>query len=359
MKLTKLQLENFRSYNKYLFEFEDDKNCTIIVGPNGRGKTNLLEAIHVLSLGKSFRTIYQDDLVNWDQEYMRCNAGLKRDNEEIQLEVFYSSLPLKKKNFKKNGVNLRNSEYIGNLLTVLFHPEDLNMLYLSPSLRRRYLDTILCQTDKKYLNALSKYKKVLKQRNALLHKIRETRFERGDISRLLEDLEAWDCEFLEFGSYISQKRTEFIDFILSDLEKTYQKISDSLDTINIKYDKHPFTYKELNKRRDKDIYRAESSCGPHRDDLKFFLNGKEISGSASRGEFRTLLLAIKLGEITYIKEKTGQNPVLLLDDVFSELDSQRQKQLLKAIKGCQTIITTTDVNELGQLTEESTIILID
>ena len=197
MKLVKLQLENFRNYNKYLFEFDVDKDCTIFVGPNGKGKTNLLEAIHVLSLGKSFRTSSQDDLINWGQSFMRCKADLEINDEAVEVEVFYANQPLKKKNFKKNGVNLRNTEYLGNLLTVLFHPEDLNMLYLSPSLRRRYLDTILCQTDKKYMNALSKYKKVLKQRNALLHKIRETRFERGDITRLLQDLDAWDSEFLE------------------------------------------------------------------------------------------------------------------------------------------------------------------
>lgn len=132
MKLVKLQLENFRNYNKYLFEFDVDKDCTIFVGPNGKGKTNLLEAIHVLSLGKSFRTSSQDDLINWGQSFMRCKADLEINDEAVEVEVFYANQPLKKKNFKKNGVNLRNTEYLGNLLTVLFHPEDLNMLYLSP-----------------------------------------------------------------------------------------------------------------------------------------------------------------------------------------------------------------------------------
>lgn len=361
MKLAKLQLENFRNYSSYLHEFAPDKDCTIIVGPNGKGKTNLLEAIYVLSLGKSFRALFQDDLINWDNAYMRCHCSIKRDNESLDLEVFYSNAPIRRKNFKRNGVSMKNSEYLGNLLTVLFHPEDLNMLYLSPSLRRRYLDIVLCQTDKKYLYALFKYKKVLKQRNALLHKIRETRFKGVDIKNLLADLDAWNTEFIEFADVIIQKRTKFIQLLADQIEKAYRSISGQNENISIEYQNNlqqPYQ-DELLSRRDKDIYRAESSAGPHRDDLKFCINGKEIASSASRGEFRTLLLAIKLGEIEYIKAKTGQNPVLLLDDVFSELDIERRKQLLNAIKGCQTIITTTDIGELAEIAQHSTCIEID
>lgn len=361
MKLSKLQLENFRNYENYTYEFPSDKNCTLIVGENGRGKTNLLEAIHILSLGKSFRATVQDELVKWTNSYLRCRGEISFDDEATELEVFYELEPMKKKNFKRNGVSMKNSEYIGSFLTVLFHPEDLNMLYLSPSLRRRYLDSVLCQTDKKYLEALMEYKKVLKQRNALLNEIREASFEGRKTDKLEENLSAWDLEFLEFADVIIKKRTDFIETLEGEIESAYRAISGGEESLKIKYErglKHP-EEENLKNARKRDIFKAESTRGPHRDDLKFYINGKEISSSASRGEFRTLLLAIKMGEISYIRNKTGKNPVLLLDDVFSELDEKRKKHLLDVIKGCQTIITTTDIDGIGEIVGASNLMQID
>ncbi len=360
MKLTKLQLENFRNYKKHIYEFALEKDLTVLVGPNGMGKTNFLEAIYVLSLGKSFRSLMQDNLIKWDDDFMRCKASVNDQDEEIDLEVFYSNKPKKQKNFKKNGVDLKNSEYLGNLLTVLFQPEDLNMLYLGPSLRRRYMNILLSQTDRKYLNALSKYKKVLKQRNALLHQIRESQFQEKNTDRLMEDLDAWNRELIEYGSVITKKRRELIQFLDKNIEKIYQSISDDNDKISVEYESkilkkssksniEELYEEELANCLKRDVFRAETTAGPHRDELKLFLNGKEISRIASRGEYRTILLAIKLAEIKYIKEKTGKNPILLLDDVFSELDRKRKNHLLKSIKGCQTIITTTDIENLGKL----------
>ena len=363
MKLKKLQLENFRNYSRYTYEFPEEKAFTVLVGANGKGKTNFLEAIYVLSLGKSFRTILQDDLIEWKYDYMRCQCETLTDGEKTSLEVFYTNYPRKQKSFKRNKVSLKNSEYLGNLITVLFHPEDLNMLYLSPSYRRRYLDILLSQTDKKYLNALTQYKKALKQRNALLHEIREKRFMSMQSTTLEKDLDAWDEELIEFGSQIIHKRIELIKFLNKKLEKIYRSISSAKESIKIEYknniapqekassqDKIKENYQqELFQRREKEIARAKTTIGPHRDDLIFYINDKEISGSASRGEFRTLLLALKLAEIKYIKSKTNKNPVLLLDDVFSELDRKRQTHLLESIKDCQTIITTTDSGNLEEL----------
>lgn len=356
MKLLKLQLENFRNYKTHTYEFPDERGFTVLVGENGKGKTNFLEAIYLLSLGRSFRTLHKEDLVKWDENYLRCTGEVETDGEITSLEVFYSCQP-KQRNFKKNSVNKKNSEYIGNLLTVLFHPEDLNMLYMSPSFRRRYMDTLLSQTDRNYLYALSQFKKIFKQRNALLHAIRDFRFKKKDTTNLEADLDVWDSQILKCGSEIIQKRIELTSFLNKNLTPLYQSISSNEEDLSIEYlskvkDKESYQEKLIQKR-EIDIITARSSVGPHLDDLKFCINGKEISSSASRGEFRTLLLAIKLAEIEFIREKTGKNPILLLDDVFSELDGKRQQQLLHAIKNCQTIITTTDTDSLGELAKES------
>ena len=379
MKLTNLKLENFRNYSKFNYDFPENKDLIVIVGPNGTGKTNFLEAIYLLSLGKSFRSSVHDDLVSWENEYLRCSASAQIDDEECKLEVFYSTAPTRRKNFKKNGVSLKNSEYLGNLLTVLFHPEDLNMLYLNPSLRRRYMDIVLSQTDKSYLIALSKYKKALKQRNVLLSQLRDAYFNKTQDSSqaaLQEDLTAWDEEIVTYGTPIISKRLEFTAFLNRHIEKIYSSISGEKERISIEYQATSIAKQKLEglpqdldvaavyaetlvARKKSDIFKAETSTGPHRDDLYFFINGKNICASASRGEFRTLLLALKLAEIEFIKEKTGENPILLLDDVFSELDHKRQIHLLKAIKDCQTIITTCDTSSLEELPENKVILDVE
>ncbi len=366
MKLTKLQLENFRNYKKYTYEFSNDKKTTVLVGENGKGKTNLLEAIYMLSLGRSFRTLHKDELLNWEMDYFRLNAEIETQDEPASLEVFYSNYPRQQRSFKRNGVKLKNSEYLGNLITVLFYPEDLNMLYQSPSYRRRYLDILLSQVDKKYLDALSNYKKVLKQRNSLLHEIRDKRFTyKANTVPLEENLTAWDTKLVEYGAKVIKKRTELVEYLSKNLQKIYREISDKKETITIKHKTNAAdapsddtgtmgtTFTEtLTKKRESDIRTAKTSIGPHRDDLIFYINDKELSTSASRGEVRTLLLAIKLAEIKFIKDKTSFTPVLLLDDVFSELDRSRQAHLIKAIKSCQTIISTTNQEYLEKLSSE-------
>lgn len=350
MKLVKLQIENFRNYPAYSYSFEADPAITVLVGNNGIGKTNFLEAIHVLSLGRSFRTGSKDDLVQWGKEYFRCKGEVVEDlSEDIsspdrtELEVFYSSFPARRRNFRFNGANTTYAKFLGNLITVLFHPEDLNMLYLSPTLRRDYLDTVLSQTDREYVVNLSNYQKVLKQRNSLLGQIREARFQGMSEEKLLLDLDVWDEELVRFGEPVVAKRKGFVDFIGTALSRHYGEISGENDAVRIEYQcnvLHDYAQAVLD-RRQIDLIQAKSTRGPHRDDLCFFINEKRIDGIASRGEFRTLLLAIKLAEIDYIKQVRGVYPLLLLDDVFSELDPARQKHLLSAISGCQTIITTT------------------
>lgn len=374
MKITKLQLENFRNYKSHAHNF--DKELTILVGPNAIGKTNFLEAVYMLSLGKSFRCDEHGDMVNWSHHHLRCTGEIQLEDERLKLEVFYSHQPLKKKNFKRNGVNLKNRDYLGNLITVLFQPEDLNMLYLSPALRRRYLDILLSQIDRSYLSDLLDCQHVLRQRNALLRSLREK-----EHPALFEDLEVWNDELIKFAIPLTEKRLQAVNFFNQNLPRHYSEIAGESSKIVIEYhsrilnqekssnsQKHSLQEPEssspqsseqsysktlqmsfkkaLTERQKLDIIRSHTSIGPHRDDLIFYLNDKEISKTASRGEYRTLLLALKLTEIEFIKEKTGKLPVLLLDDVFSELDRKRQTHLLKSIKGCQTIITTTDIENI-------------
>lgn len=352
MRITRLQLENFRSYNSYEYMFDENSNFTILIGPNGKGKTNFLESIYLISFGKSFRTSSHEDLISWENEFSRCKADIKVDEEKESLEVFCSILPKKTKNFKHNEIKLTHNQYFGKLLTVLFQPEDLNMLYLSPSLRRKYLNLILAQTDKRYLQNLSSYSKTLKQRNSLLYRIRENKFKGLDITTLLQDLDAWDTHFTTYAVPIIQKRLELISYLKERIQKIYQSISGKTERISIDYQSKVSTNDEdieqkfknqMENRRMREIFSAKTSFGPHLDDLIFYIDGREISKSASRGEFRTLLLSIKLAEIDYIKDITGQTPVLLLDDVFSELDEHRKSHFLKSIKDCQTIITSTDI----------------
>ena len=338
MQLKSIKLENFRNYKNLELELDLTKNLNLFIGDNAQGKTNFLEAITVLSLAKSFRIPKHDSLIMWDSEYARI-VGQVDDSE---LEFFVSVKPRKQKNLKKNGVNIQVKDFIGQLNIVLFHPEDLNILYLSPSLRRQYLNTILSQTDPIYFDALVQYNRLLKHRNKTLFLITEGRAKQ-------DELNVWDEKMAEYGSYIYQKRLELVQFFNKPCADNYNKIADSNEKITLSYTcsfKDPYTEKEdyldaLHENRESDISYQRTRKGIHRDDLEIYFNDHNVSNFASRGEMRTLIIALKLSEIEFIEAQTGHKPILLLDDVFSELDIKRQKFLLDAIQNYQSFITTT------------------
>lgn len=388
MKLTFLQLQNFRSYKN--LELKINSSPFVITGENGIGKTNILEAIHFLSTGKTFRSGDQDSLIQFGMDFFIVKGTIladaeknsKKNCEEVNLEVAYSNYPRKQKVFKVNDVVTPHSKYLGNLITVLFHPKDLNLLYMEPSLRRKYINLLLSQTDKFYLENLTAYTKLLKQRNALLEEISE-----GNVSQ--DELDIWDEKLAHEGANIILKRIEAISKLNKILQKNYQRISGGKEKVEMKYsctvtvegsaDKEKENSKESTKKseseseksesnseqsdskalhfiksaylkklllkRDKDIRYGMTSIGPHRDDIKFSLNGNPIEEFASRGESRTLLIALKISEISYIQTKTKTSPLLLLDDVFSELDENRQKFLLETLSSCQTVVTSVNIPE--------------
>ncbi len=375
MHLQKLTLEQFRNHQKFELEFKPTEPVTYIVGENAQGKTNILESIYILALIKSFRTNNHEDLIQWGTEFGRvkgffvpdtdvnehaANSFSSSQNQPLELEIFLGRPPHPGKVHKKNGVKISAANFIGSFQVVFFHPEDLNMLYLGPDLRRRYLDILNLQISKKYYQALRAYRRILKQRNSLLHQLKN-----GYAKP--EDVQIWDEQLIENGSIIIQERAKSIDFFNQNLEQKYQQISQGNEKITAKYHHSLGDYfslssdenaaqilslasldqikdafeKALKKAKNKDFQSEHTSVGPHRDDLEFYLNGMPLARHASRGEYRSLLLSLKLLEIEFYQQKSGQKPLLLLDDVFSELDSSRQKMLLEAIRTHQTIITAT------------------
>lgn len=366
MKLKNLILEQFRNYRNLELDFDPEEPMTYIVGPNAQGKTNILESIYLLALTKSFRTARQQDMIGWEHEFARVRGIFDADPEPesqktLELEAFLGKPPQPQKSFKKNGVKTGAANFIGNCQVVFFHPEDLNMLYLGPDLRRAYLNVMNVQVNRKYFSALRSYHKVLKQRNALLHAIRENRAARSE-------LDVWDEQLVEHGSYIMAERSNTLKYFQTRLAFTYRKISQGEEIVKLSY---CHTLRSLNDRlndpgtppadtaetwrayfandlaaaRHRDLQALVTTVGPHRDDIGFSFNGLQLAAHASRGEYRSLLLALKLIELDFFEDHTGQNPILLLDDVFSELDPRRQNLLLQAIEGHQTIVTTTHMSE--------------
>lgn len=336
MVIKSLDIKGFRNLKPLNLKLSSEKSVHAFIGANGQGKTNILEAIYLCSLSKSFRTRSATDLVGFEEDFssIKCEAG------DRELEVVITAKPSQKV-LKVNGVKKPPADFVGVFKAVFFSPDDLANMSFSPKLRRRYLDVVLTQLHHDYLEALMRYKEACRQRNALLKKIREHEAEANE-------LDFWDGALAKDGVIITKKRAELIESLEKLVNKHYQAISSSKDELKINYlsevrgvtDKKEFM-ELLKKNHRRDIMTGESKLGPHRDDLQFLLNTHDMAFFASRGEWRSLVLALKFAEIDLIKESTGESPVLLLDDVFSELDAERQKYLFRAIGESQTFVTTT------------------
>ena len=369
--LKKLQLENFRNYANLRLDFAKKEGLVYLIGDNGQGKTNILEAVYMLGLAKSFRSSEGESLIKWESDFGRIKGLFEEEGWEetnpldepaavdlmmpptptsttTELEIFLGRPPQPKRVFKINQVKSSAVNFIGRTRVVFFNPEDLNVLYLGPELRRRYLDLMILQKSREYFAALRNFKRVRAQRNALLHAIKERRAGEGE-------LEVWDEQLVREGVVIWRMRGEALQYIDQDLSGKYMEISGRAAELSVSYKNslgleynllnaspnlEDLFWNELKLSRFKDLNSEHTQVGPHRDEIEFTLNGHPILQHASRGEFRTILLALKLIEMDYFCSD-GQRPILLLDDVFSELDHERQMFLLERVANFQTFITTT------------------
>ncbi len=335
--LDNIRLQRFRSYRDDSFEFGSGVN--IIVGPNAIGKTNLLEAILVVSRGSSFRA-KDSEIIAFGADWARLDTSESGATRSVKFLPQDSGAV--KKEFIIKDQKLSRLSLQKTIPTVLFEPNHLRLLHGSPENRRDYLDDLLEQITPGYAGLRRDYRRTLAQRNALLKKGHSAK---GQIF-------AWDFRLSEIGARIATERTKITQKINQDLPKLYRDISLSeTASIKLKYaascniDQYASSLlKALEKRQDIDIERGYTGLGPHREDLLLEFNGRPASEVASRGEIRTILLALKIIELRIIEEARGVKPTLLLDDVFSELDGSRRKALTEVIAGYQTFITTTDAD---------------
>ena len=339
--VSKLRLNAFRNFKTKLLEFSD--GVSVIIGPNASGKTNILESIFLLSTGKSFRAHLEEEMVNYDTDISRIKGRTKSDGEINDLEVILTrglidigkSAPEKvaRKRLMLNGVAKRLVDFAGNFRVALFGPWDLDLVTESPSLRRKFLDTVLSQVDREYRRASLSYEKGLRQRNKLLLRIREEGLSR---SQLL----FWDRLLVKNGDYIAHAREEFIGFINATSELDDQSFS-------LEYDKSAISEARLEQYAEEEVAAATTLVGPHRDDIIFQIRvakaeNRNLATYGSRGEQRMGVLWLKLAELAFVEAKTGERPTLLLDDIFSELDHKHREIVIKVAQNQQTVITTAD-----------------
>ncbi len=333
MVLEDLHLKNFRSFGEKSFSFSPLTN--LILGPNTSGKTNILEAIYLLATGQSFRAEVEKEMIKTPEEIARIKGQIRAaDNEARELEIVLTGgqvnkQPAPHKKYLVNSVSKRMVDFLGNLRAVLFWPEDLDLVTNSPSHRRKYLDFVLTQVDQEYRRSLLSYEKGLRQRNKLLERIRDEGINR---SQLL----FWDKLLIKNGSLITDKRMAFLEeineFFLSGFP------------FRLAYDKSVISEARLAQYAQEEVAAATTLVGPHRDDFKFLLGERDISLFGSRGEQRIGILWLKLAELAFVTNQTGERPLLLLDDIFSELDHEHRDLVLKVIPEQQTIMTTTDLH---------------
>ncbi len=350
MKIKRLELINFRNYEKLSLEFSD--NINIFFGDNAQGKTNILESIYILAVTKSHRYGLENDLIRYGKESAKI-TGIINDNDVIkELKVFFSK---EEKKVYVNDNSYKISDYISNMYVVLFHPNYLEIINGAPNIRRNLLNVQISQLYNNYIKDINEYNKILKIRNEYLKRL--------FISSISDYkyLEVINQKMVERAIRIYRARFFYLQGISNQISKIYKNITgkDNFQVVYqnnveiLNYDEEEIKEKLLNKLKNnlkKEMAQGVTLYGPHRDDLLFLLDDKDLRIYGSQGQQRVAVIAYKLSELSLFKKVTNTYPILLLDDIFSELDKRCKNKLLKYIKNhIQTIITTTDINEISQL----------
>ncbi|WP_088104612.1 DNA replication/repair protein RecF [Halalkalibacter urbisdiaboli] len=353
MYIKTLQIRQFRNYHQSELTF--DEKINVFIGENAQGKTNVIEAIYFLALAKSHRTTKDKELIGWGNEFSRIQGDIVKKSGPLTLDVIIST---KGKKVKLNGLEQRRlSDYVGAANVVMFAPEDLNLVKGSPQVRRRFIDMELGQISKTYLHQLGLYQKILLHRN---HLLKGLQIKKGS----LDMLDILTDQLIEVAATIIKKRFSFLmqlqkwaEGVHHDISRGKERleiiykptinVSDEMDLSKIKEE----LYESYKIKKQREVARGVTLFGPHRDDLGFLVNGNDVQTYGSQGQQRTTALALKLAEIELIHSEIGEYPILLLDDVLSELDDYRQSHLLKTIQQrVQTFVTTTNIDGLDHET---------
>ncbi|WP_094602733.1 DNA replication and repair protein RecF [Sporomusa silvacetica DSM 10669] len=350
MRVNQLVLHNFRNYVNIDINFT--ANINVFIGPNAQGKTNLIEALYLAAMGRSHRTNTDQELIRWDQSAASIEVVFFRQDVENSLKIKFITSQNKEILYNSHPLPVR--EIIGSLNAILFSPEDLLLIKGAPVLRRRFLDNEISQANPVYYRQLLNYNRILGQRNNLLKKIREGRAG-------TDLLFPWDEQLAKVAATITEKRLESVKKLTMLANLHHRKLTSNSENLTVNYylsgakkDKidnlHRWYHGQFDQQRKQDILNGSTGIGPHRDDLIILVNGKNLRNFGSQGQQRTGVLAMKLAELEFIKSETGEYPILLLDDVMSELDAARRSELLLFIRErIQTFITAADEQYFSQV----------
>ena len=348
MRITSIQLQGFRNYDDAVIS--PCEGITVFTGNNAQGKTNILEAVYLLCTGRSHRTVHDKEMIKTGHDFARVKVEARRMDGMHDVEIALSQMGRRKIKVAGNTVS-KSGEMLGHITGVLFAPEDLRMVKDGPSERRRFVDMELSQLRPKYYYALQRYARALKQRGALLKEAAVNPSASGMI-------DMFDEQLAESGALIMDMRRDFIRKLSVKAGEVHRQVSGGLEKLSVEYcpsiqagengeTLENAIYEALRCARTIDLKRMVTSVGPHRDDVRMNLNGMDVRAYGSQGQVRTCALSMKLSELQIMTEESGEAPVLMLDDVMSELDPGRRRMLLNMLSGVQTFVTCTDIEDLA------------
>lgn len=361
MILNNIKLENFTNYDSIQCNLDDGIN--IFIGDNGQGKSNLLDIIYYVATENSARNYKDRDLILWGKNYFKIFASFlnKFGSNEVEISYIKKNKDGKKSLFLNHYKIEKIKDYIGYFNAVFFSPEDLYIIKGEPNLRRKYMDDELIQTENKYFIYINQYKKILEQRNSLLKEAYRRQ-------NLLNSMDVWEEQLSKYGTVILKSRINMVHHLKNMAGEIHNYLTDGEENLDITYkSKLPISlletgqlasfqslyFNQLKESRIKDLEKGYTLIGPHTDDLILMINGTSARKFGSQGQQRTVALSLKIAEVELIKSKKGEYPILLLDDVLSELDKKRKNKLFSSLeKGIQTVITTTDLNDINTLIRE-------